>query len=798
MNHTPSQRTALGLVLLILVAAGLAGCTFDDKGLPLGYIIQADGQIVRYARVNPAAAPDAAQVSYSQSHAAPMWTGLRTSAPLYVDKGWVMKTPPPNPLKGSHLLRLAHTDRTNTAANIGSDWFVSIGLSGYWIDRFWIAFDDRATSPPTWLTDEFEPVPGPLYIDSSQIDTSGSTPRRVRYRLWRPTQGFPGYVQQAWPTLGGNNAAGVAWTNRTVGSQYLIIVRVQPRPDTATKKAVLDKVTLQSYTSCEKCSIAPVNVQRARQEALYDWLDKPKNTKHRPAFHAGFLGVENGAWVKVERITSSTSSSLRAPISETDDPLTRGWPLSSHGEVDPNLSSATVEVVGEGNPQSTPLAGTVDFATRADTTAVVETIELWGDDVTLSNGLKVTRLSMTVLEPVGADCDDGLPHLPGRLCTRYAVPTTALRGGVAFDVDGHSMSVELANDRRVILDVDPNTMRFTFSGGPLTGTLTINDHDYDVRVSLAVSGAFTELAPVADVSESRLVAECGDQGTGTVGLSATASVDELHPGSVVGYEWFQDYGSLDHRSVGTGANVSVTLPFGSHDMTLKVTDAAGTFSTTDFIAEVVDSKIDTVQPPTDRWVTVADPAGTWVDIGTAYASDICSGSVDIGNDAPASSTFSPGYTPVTWTFDDFRGNVVRHTQRIFVVDPAFYPPPVSELSVSPDEVLPGATTSITHQTWPQGRGMLLDEYILIRGGERSVWSVNRWGEIVPGLEPHATSLNVGAAPTSSTVFSGDIAPHLNGPGAYTVQSILVAPNGDPADPTEILAFADVGLWIVES
>ncbi len=373
---------------------------------------------------------------------------------------------------GLQSLRSAAAARTAHATNEDTDWFLRLWLYGRSVDRFWIAFDDRAASPPSWLTKDFKKVTPAVFLSSTQSYFAGGQVKRVRYQLWEPKAGFADYIEGGIRTLGGNNAKGVAWKTGTTGSQYLVVLRMRPRPDTST-----------------------------RLEAL--------------------------------------------------------------------------------------------------------------------------------------------------------------------------------------------------------------------------------------------------------GLA-----------------------------------------------TLKVTDAHGSYSTTDFVVDVVDSRIDSIQPPPDRWVVVADPAGTPVQIGTAGASDVCSGVVEIENDAPASGLFPLGFTPVTWVFDDTHGNLVRHVQRVFVVDQAFFPPPVSEIEISVPEVSPGQSVSIVHRTWPQGKGMLLDEYVLIRDGAGGIWSIDSSGGIAPGVVPRATWNNLGASATTATVFSGAIDPYLPGPGFYTVEAVLVVPGGDPLDASEIVGWSRSELEIV--
>jgi hypothetical protein len=791
--------TSLTVVMAaILLTLGAGGCTFNPKvSFRPTRTYQCPGTVVRYGRATPTS-PPAGSVE-DQSGTALQFSSLALNQPLYPDKSWCPGAIPA-PLKGAYLVRIRYSDRTAHATNEDTDWFLRLWLYGRSVDRFWIAFDDRAASPPSWLTKDFKKVTPAVFLSSTQSYFAGGQVKRVRYQLWEPKAGFADYIEGGIRTLGGNNAKGVAWKTGTTGSQYLVVLRMRPRPDTSTRLEALGLATLKVVSRVPPRETSETWLNSAKALAMEKWLKKPEHAKYRQAYRDGLVGLEvsTNSCSEITSGTGSTGRPLRA-LQEGNDPEMLGsWVRASEGEFDPSSSTITVTMSGHA-PVTTHVAGTIAFDIGRDNTASIENINLWGNDLILGNGVTVRDLSVTQRRSFLALCADGLPHFPGRLCGRYEVPVDAENGLSAeavVSVGGSDVVLLLQNSSPLTLDVDLNTMEFSFSGGPLTGTLEVNGQSYTVDVSVALEGALTNLAPVADISETAAEWECGDTGLAQVLLSATSSTDELDPTDITGFDWYEDRGALTQRHLGSGSTLSTPLVFGSHDLTLKVTDAHGSYSTTDFVVDVVDSRIDSIQPPPDRWVVVADPAGTPVQIGTAGASDVCSGVVEIENDAPASGLFPLGFTPVTWVFDDTHGNLVRHVQRVFVVDQAFFPPPVSEIEISVPEVSPGQSVSIVHRTWPQGKGMLLDEYVLIRDGAGGIWSIDSSGGIAPGVVPRATWNNLGASATTATVFSGAIDPYLPGPGFYTVEAVLVVPGGDPLDASEIVGWSRSELEIV--
>jgi len=787
-RHPSRYPWAAGLVGVLGLAA--SGCVFDST-VHWGPLVtaQCPMAVYRYAASLPPGPPTGIVRRLGSAYTAP-WTPLRPGASLYTDRGWVARQVP-TALKGATVLRLPAADRNRKDGAAGTGYLELALASAGGIDHLWIAYDTRATRPPDWLQAAFEPVVPEAILVSSEVAAPGGLSGHVRYRVWRPKNSHLTYLASD-RTLGGNDAPGTVWKG-SVGSQYLLLVRLHPHPDRSRRLEKLAeiraKVAFRSDQTPPKISdIEPRDYEAAKLRALRNWLARPANAAYRQAYFDGLIGLEGtvNACSVVERTVGGTTRALRAPDTGGDR-VFGAWERCSEGEIAASASSATVAVDG-GSPTTIPLQGTIDFTVLDGREAEIDDLDLWGWDVTLPDGTGVGAVTVTQMAPFPAVCADGLPASEGRLCTRYTVPAGGVNAGVFLEVEGTPLAGTLVNDRPVALDVDLDAGTFSFAGGPLTATVDAGGRVLTATVTLSLGGPFTNLAPIADIAETPTRWECGDGGVADVVLSAAASTDELDPADIVAYRWFEDRGTLAERWLGDGATLTVPLGYGVHDLALLVRDAHGTAATRAFRIEVTDSRIDTAEPPPDRWVPVTDPAGTPVVLGPPVASDLCSGHVVVTSDAPASGRFPLGFTPVTWTFDDDRGNVVRRIQRVFVLEPAFESPPVPEITLSRTRLAAGDPIDVTLHVLPRGRGMLLDVWVVLRGPGGGVWSFDGSGDLVPGTTPFAARANLGAAEIAIPVHTGPLGDPLEGPGAYRLEVDLTVPGGEPDDRTTVVGF----------
>jgi Beta-propeller repeat/Putative metal-binding motif len=192
--------------------------------------------------------------------------------------------------------------------------------------------------------------------------------------------------------------------------------------------------------------------------------------------------------------------------------------------------------------------------------------------------------------------------------------------------------------------------------------------------------------PSAVVTASETSVQCSGPSGGAVTFDGSGSED---PGSgtdddIASFDWFENYGQLDQITLGTGRRLTVTLPLGSHSVSLKVTDALGQTATAGIVVAVVDTIAPSLEltlsptviwPPNHRMVPVraawkvfdaCDPAArvrltsvtSSEPAGTSFYQESSTGPAgEIVLVRAERSSGGPGrvYT-LTWTATDLAGN----------------------------------------------------------------------------------------------------------------------------------------------
>ena len=168
--------------------------------------------------------------------------------------------------------------------------------------------------------------------------------------------------------------------------------------------------------------------------------------------------------------------------------------------------------------------------------------------------------------------------------------------------------------------------------------------------------------PVADAGTDHTV-ECAGALT-PVALNGTASTPGS--GTINSYSWKEGATTL-----GTGATLNVSLPAGSHTITLTVTDTGGGSDTDDVLINIVDTI-----PPV---ITVIGANPLTVECHTGFsdpgasASDGCAGSVAV-NASGSVDVDTPGTYTITYTATDGT-HTVNASRTVYVVDTT--PPVIS-------------------------------------------------------------------------------------------------------------------------
>jgi hypothetical protein len=200
--------------------------------------------------------------------------------------------------------------------------------------------------------------------------------------------------------------------------------------------------------------------------------------------------------------------------------------------------------------------------------------------------------------------------------------------------------------------------------------------------------------PVANAGADQTV-ECAG-GSTSVLLDGSASTDP-DGDTPLTYEWREGMTVL-----GTGVTLNTALAFGSHTITLKVTDPSGDFTEDTVMVNVVDTTNPTVMAPPNVSVSTGPGAvscGAFVSdatLGTATANDGCAGSLTpTRSGVPAGNNFPVGTTIITYTANDGHGHTASATQSVTVTDNT---PPT--LSVPPNQTVNAPANSCSANVNP--------------------------------------------------------------------------------------------------
>ena len=153
------------------------------------------------------------------------------------------------------------------------------------------------------------------------------------------------------------------------------------------------------------------------------------------------------------------------------------------------------------------------------------------------------------------------------------------------------------------------------------------------ELDLAINGA--GCGPPAAVAASEPFTECTSPAGATVVLDGSGSTPGTSDG-IASFEWFEDLGQSSETVLGTGEILPVTLPFGAHAITLRVTDTLGQTAVDSLVVTVQDTtppelgvglSPDLLWPPNHRMVdvtaslAVADLCGTPTLVLTSVSSN---------------------------------------------------------------------------------------------------------------------------------------------------------------------------------
>jgi uncharacterized protein YjiK len=169
--------------------------------------------------------------------------------------------------------------------------------------------------------------------------------------------------------------------------------------------------------------------------------------------------------------------------------------------------------------------------------------------------------------------------------------------------------------------------------------------------------------PPTAIAGADQTVECAGATT-PVALDGTAST--AGGGTINSYTWAEGSTSL-----GTGATLSVSLPSGSHTITLTVTDTGGGSDTDDVVVNIADTIPPVIHVAGSNPMTV-ECHTTFTDPG-ATATDACAGSLPVNSSGTVDAN-TPGAYAIHYTTSD-GPHTVNATRTVNVVDTT--PPSIS-------------------------------------------------------------------------------------------------------------------------
>ncbi|HEX5707368.1 MAG TPA: PxKF domain-containing protein [Pyrinomonadaceae bacterium] len=175
-----------------------------------------------------------------------------------------------------------------------------------------------------------------------------------------------------------------------------------------------------------------------------------------------------------------------------------------------------------------------------------------------------------------------------------------------------------------------------------TGNYYVVDRDNDRVQKFGAAAA----DPIADAGEDQTV-ECAGSLT-SVTLDGTGSTPGS--GTINSYTWTEGATTL-----GSGDTLVVSLPPGSHTITLTVTDTGGGSDSDDVVIDIVDTTPPVINCPANVVVTLppnSTDTSAVVNYPAVTATDDCSSSVTVNSTPASGSVFPLGTTTVNATAND--------------------------------------------------------------------------------------------------------------------------------------------------
>ena len=587
--------------------------------------------------------------------------GFRIDQRIYCDPdaNWRLKKIQLPDLKGCAYIRSQFKDNTNNTSE-----FLRFPRNPN-IQKIFVAYDDRFTDKPYWLTADYKQRLG-LYNEELFITIAKPDQPKleVDLEIWEmknlPNVGdpviIPGNLFQnpKWPS-------GFPVSN---AAMYLVIVM----PDQQFDCSQQNQKYFVAIDVLDPCSVKECYDEPGKAETLaVEECEK--------AFVKGTHVCVNPKCVVQQKCPPEEASK---EYSLTLGP--RRFMRSSEIEFKntPTFhSKATITMLG--GTYTSEVDGILHFEYGLDAQGRMLTIRINSmllnlSDMSTSEGT-FTNMVVALLDPVQAECTDAIAPW-GTPCDTYQIRSETFTASTAADRGDELFFLVARNETHHSITIDHANRVFHLKG-PISTSIVVNNEDSPVNIDIDVTGRFLNFAPRANGNESTRYVECAERfNKAPVYLDASQSfdIDGMYgsppiTNAIASYTWYEDFGSATEKSWGSGKQVAIgpyQLAWGVHDITLEVRDSGGIADRHTFQVEVQDTQPPDLTPPQDIYFyrLSVNPQPEQINIGQASYSDMCSDEVIVTNDAPAGSTFGPGVHSVTWTADDGTGNVKTAVQKI--------------------------------------------------------------------------------------------------------------------------------------
>ncbi|UCG16006.1 MAG: hypothetical protein JSV19_12000, partial [Phycisphaerales bacterium] len=499
----------------------------------------------------------------------------------------------------------------------GADWdvqdatFMTIKLNED-VAGIYVAYDSRANPKPSWLLDTSKYQKLSKAMSITMPDHTKSPPEHLKLDVYL-AKGVT--AKDAVLALPGNSFGGAGWSNVTQGNPAMYVVFVKPKPKLdctkGKKKTTLHSDGCYSYDADEETQATAdaKSAATAACQAAY-----PNDVCQPPT-------CTNAGWVP-----TCDTSKWPVPGSRVID---GAFEHNSEVDFSSSNSSASGAVADSGFNSSISGELLFDYETNELGAMEVMWVNRMGLDVA-SFETEVgdfTEIKVALLEPTAAECQDD-PAPVATPCEWYQIPTGQFVCLESCRIDGDPVAFTSISNDVIDIHLDPVTHQFTFTGS-VQGTVTVDGDNFDIDVTLNLTGDVVNYAPSAAAGyEGDDFAECSDEtNESAIYLYAGDSFD-VDDGTLPGssFEWYEDYGLVTETHWGTGETVTIgigQLGYGEHNVTLVVTDSQGVLDTDTLVVKVADTTPPVLEEPEDVQIFTAAPLPTLVSIGEAYASDKC-------------------------------------------------------------------------------------------------------------------------------------------------------------------------------